>query len=62
MTPYQGDCVGSFVLKIQSGGRPSILQGDCFQKNIYKSGHKHLARGNRVVEKEGFLVIHFRII
>jgi hypothetical protein len=43
------------VPKIQSGGRPSILQKDCIQltETCISLGHIHLTRGNRVAEKKG---------
>jgi hypothetical protein len=48
------------VLKNLSGDWPSILQGDCITKHIYFTwGHKHLALGNRVAEKERFLFVLF---
>jgi hypothetical protein len=46
------------MLKIQSLGRPSILQEDCIPQKI-SLGHKHLAPGNRFAEKEGFLFGRF---
>jgi hypothetical protein len=43
-------------------GRQFYRLGDCASRKIYISlGHKHLAPGNRVAEKEGFLLGRFRV-
>jgi hypothetical protein len=43
----------NFCASNLSGGRLSILQGECIQKKTISTGHKHIALDTRVVLKEG---------
>jgi hypothetical protein len=49
------------VLKIQSGGQPSILQGNCKTKHISVWGINISLWEIRVAEKEGLLLKSFGI-
>jgi hypothetical protein len=48
------------ALKIQSGGRPSILQGDYFTKHFSVRGINISLWVTRVSEKEGLLFSCFQ--